>query len=219
MKPFASAQLETSNNFVSIDVYQKIAWWQHISACSLVPTGFKTSVDSSAWGTAEREAVMEMMGKCQWVHSMGECGIREQGNSSIGGQWTGCPYQWGWRLSCRGDLKDTRTRDATNPECWCWDVSGQEIQADSRQLVELQLPLQSTQWERTGWQRRAWGGQQDGHGMCSQPLSMHSMSLCWHLSFTSHLNPASDHHWLSPDPHLSGARLSCLTDSPVPCLT
>lgn len=191
-------------------MYQRTAWLQHTSACFLVPTGFKTSV-VSAWGTAEREALMEMMGSCHWAHSTVGSGIREQGNSSTGGQWAGCPYQWGWRSSCRRDMK---TQDPWMPQIQNADAGksqARSLQANSRQLMELQLPLQSIQWERRGWQR-----------VDSEVATGHAASprhaLCCHPSSASHLHPASDPHWLPPDPHLSGARLSCLTDSPVPCL-
>lgn len=201
-------------------MYQRVAWWQHTSACSLVPTGFKASIISSAWGTAEREAVMEMKGKCHWAHGIVGYGIREQGSSSTGGQWAGCPYQWGWRPSCRRVVKDTGTLDATNPECWCWEVLRSEAS---------RLTLGSS-WS-CSCPRKAPSGRGEigrgelgvdsevamGHAASPSPCTgVHCAAV---LPSTSHLHPAGDYHWLLLDPHLSGARPSCLTDSPVPCLT
>ena len=67
----------------------------------------------SARATGERQVAVEMMGGCCWAHGAGWRGTREQGNSSIGGQWAHCPYEWWWRPSCRRGMGDTITLDAT----------------------------------------------------------------------------------------------------------
>lgn len=214
--PLSNQRLQTTSSAL---IRVKELLWQHTSACSLVPTGFKTSVVSSAWGTAEREAVMEMLGRCHWAHSTGGCGTREQGNSSTGGQWAGCSYQWWWRL-----LQD-RHEGHRNPGCH----KARTLMLASPRPGASRLTLGSS-WS-CSWPCKAPSGRGDvsreelgvdsevAMGCAASPSPCTGVHCAAILPSTSHLHPASDHQWLPSGPHLWGkAVLPPITHSLVTIL-
>lgn len=128
-------------------MYQRNTWWQHVSACPLVPREFKTLV---VWKTSLPKR-----------DSRERSGSGDDGRVSLSprhrGTWhqgAGGQQHWGpvGRLSSsvmmETLLQERYGRGDSNPGCHQILSAGagksqaRGLQADSRQLMELELPLQ-----------------------------------------------------------------------------